>query len=177
MGAYLYTETPVKSVECDSEGVFTLTTPRGITKAKKVIYATNAYSSALLPQYEGIIVPRKGQNSILVPLEKSHHPRVTHTCNLFHNPEDADYLVPRPDGNIILGGGNTNFGGGYVYRKDAGDRNSKWWNTVDDSTLIDEGVKTNFDNTMATCFSGWEQSEARTAMTWTGSKLIPFSLL
>lgn len=167
MGAFLYTETPVQSVKFNSDGTAILTTTRGITKAKKVIYATNAYTSAILPQYEGVIVPRKGQNSILVPLEKSCHPRVTHTCNLFHEPDEADYLVPRPDGNIILGGGSK------LYRKNSEDRNSDWWNTVDDSTLVNDRVKTHFDNTMARCFRGWEKSEAKAAMTWTGSKLHP----
>ncbi|KAK9424752.1 putative FAD dependent oxidoreductase [Seiridium unicorne] len=162
MGAFLYTETPVEAVESAGDDSVVLSTPRGATKAKKVIYATNAYCSALLPQYKGTIVPRKGQNSILVPLEKSRPPRVTHTVNLFHTSQAADYLVPRPDGNIILGGGMD------AYRKSDEDRNPDWFDTVDDSTLINEGVKTHFDGTMAKCFRGWEDSDAKAAMTWSG---------
>jgi hypothetical protein len=164
LGASLYTETPVEAVASSDDGAVTLKTARGTTKAKKVIYATNAYTSAVLPQYAGIIVPYRGQNSILVPLEKAHQPHLTYTRNLFHTPANADYLVPRPDGNIILGGG------GGAYRKDEQDRNQQWFDSVDDTTLIDPGVKAHFDGVMARCFRGWEDSEAKAAMTWTGSK-------
>ncbi|KAH8205313.1 hypothetical protein TruAng_000560 [Truncatella angustata] len=162
MGAFLYTETPVEAAETGDDGIVTLKTSRGTVRAKKVIYATNGYTSALLPQYEGVIVPVRGQNSILVPLAKSHHPHPSNTCNLFHSPKAVDYLIPRPDGNIILGGGTA------AYRKDMEDRNPKWFDTVDDTTLINESVKAHFDRTMAECFRGWEDAEARAAMTWTG---------
>ncbi|KAI0134333.1 FAD dependent oxidoreductase-domain-containing protein [Xylariales sp. AK1849] len=162
LGAFLYTDTPVEAVKSTSQGALTLTTPRGATMAKRVIHSTNAYCSALLPQYEGVIVPYRGQNSILVPLEKSHHPHLTHTYNLFHTPQAVDYLVPRPDGNIILGGGTA------AYRENTPDRNSHWFDSVDDSTLVHAGVKTHFDEVMERCFRGWEHSEARTAMTWSG---------
>lgn len=163
LGAFLYTETPVQS--CKSEdGSITLTTPRGVTKAKKVIYAANAYTSAVLPQYEGVIVPFRGQNSVLVPLEKAHQPHLTYTRNLFHTPGNADYLVPRPDGTVILGGG------GGAYRRDEQDRNAAWFDTVDDASLIHPGVRRHFDGVMARCFRGWEDSDATAAMTWSGSK-------
>jgi glycine/D-amino acid oxidase-like deaminating enzyme len=175
MGAFLYTETPVEKISTTNSGddnndsIITITTPRGVTKAKKVIYATNAYTSAVLPQYRNVIVPYRGQNSILVPLAKGqgHQPHLTYTRNLFHSgssPGNADYLVPRPDGNIILGGGAG------AYRKDEADRNAKWFDSVDDATLIDPGVKRHFDGVMARCFRGWEDCEATAAMTWSGSK-------
>ncbi|KAI1858905.1 uncharacterized protein JN550_012364 [Neoarthrinium moseri] len=163
MGAILYTETPVEAVQGNDNGTVTLVTPRGTTRAQKVIYATNAYSSAVLPQYQGVIVPYRGQNSILVPLEKNHHGlNLAHTCNLFYSSNAVDYLVPRPDGNIVHGGAP------HIYRLNSEDRNSKWFNTVDDATLIDEAVKTHFDHTMAKRFRGWEYSDANVAMTWTG---------
>ncbi|KAF7524690.1 hypothetical protein G7054_g11341 [Neopestalotiopsis clavispora] len=173
MGAFLYTETPVEKISTTNSGddnndsIITITTPRGVTKAKKVIYATNAYTSAVLPQYRNVIVPYRGQNSILVPLAKGqgHQPHLTYTRNLFHSgssPGNADYLVPRPDGNIILGGGAG------AYRKDEADRNAKWFDSVDDATLIDPGVKRHFDGVMARCFRGWEDCEATAAMTWSG---------
>ncbi|KAK6203908.1 hypothetical protein LQW54_008601 [Pestalotiopsis sp. IQ-011] len=161
LGAFLYTETPVES--CKSEdGSILLTTPRGVTKAKKVIYAANAYTSAVLPQYSGVIVPFRGQNSVLVPLEKAHQPHLTYTRNLFHTPGNADYLVPRPDGTVILGGG------GGAYRRDEQDRNAAWFDTVDDASLIHPGVRRHFDGVMARCFRGWEDSDATAAMTWSG---------
>jgi glycine/D-amino acid oxidase-like deaminating enzyme len=171
MGALLYTETPVTDVSQDNtnEGpgssAVLLSTPRGTTRAGAVLHATNAYAAATLPQYRGVIVPVRGQNSILVPLGRSHHGlNLAHTYNLHYSAAAVDYLVPRPDGTIILGGATG------VYRRGDADRNAKWFDTVDDATLIDEGVKAHFDSTMAKHFRGWERSEASAAMTWTGSK-------
>jgi glycine/D-amino acid oxidase-like deaminating enzyme len=169
LGALLYTKTPVEATSSDEHGSISLRTPRGTTKAKKVIYATNGYSSAVLPQYEGVIVPYKGQASHLVPNDEKHGAmNLTHTYNLYYSMESVDYLVPRPDGSIILGGATR------VYRKDMDDRNPKWFNNVDDSTLIDDGVKSEFDATMAQNFRGWEESEANVDETWSGSTYTRF---
>jgi glycine/D-amino acid oxidase-like deaminating enzyme len=57
-GALLYTETPVKTAEAEQDdgGAPTvLCTPRGSTRAAKVIFATNGYTSALLPQFKDVI--------------------------------------------------------------------------------------------------------------------------
>ncbi|KAH8198920.1 hypothetical protein TruAng_006928 [Truncatella angustata] len=163
MGALLYTETPVEVVKTNGDESVTIITPRGKTNAKKVVYAANGYTSSLLPQYQGVIVPNKGQNSILKPSAKSHHGlNLAHTYNLVYSPTAVDYLVPRPDGNLILGGALNK------YCINAQDMNTKWFDTVDDTTLIDESVKSHFDHTMAKHFRGWEDSEANVAMTWTG---------
>lgn len=191
MGALLYTETPVTTVdetatttvyggEEEEEakqvgmdamdgvdgGMVSLVTPRGTTRARIVVHATNGYTSAVLPQYRGVVVPSRGQNSILVPLGRGHHGlNLAHTCNLIYGAGGAaDYLVPRPDGTVILGGATG------VYRRSDQDRNARWFNTVDDATLIDEAVRVHFDGTMARRFRGWENSEASAAMTWTGSR-------
>ncbi|RYO80317.1 hypothetical protein DL766_005060 [Monosporascus sp. MC13-8B] len=78
-GANPQTHTPVSEVseESDSKGYFTITTAvRGKVRAKKVVYATNAYTAALLPEFEARIVPGALK---------------------------YDYLIPRTDGSIVVG--------------------------------------------------------------------------
>ncbi|KAI0125041.1 hypothetical protein BJ170DRAFT_485725 [Xylariales sp. AK1849] len=62
----------------------------------------------LLPFYRstnGVIIPVRGQASRLVPNESTDHGlNLAHTCNLFYSAQSVNYLVPRRDGTIILGG-------------------------------------------------------------------------
>ena len=60
-GVNLQTHTPVTSVseQPDENGYYTVMTVRGSVRARKVIYATNAYSAALLPELQDKIVPVK----------------------------------------------------------------------------------------------------------------------
>ncbi|RYP10620.1 hypothetical protein DL765_008045 [Monosporascus sp. GIB2] len=69
-GASLQTHKPESEVseEPDPKGYFTITTAaRGKVRAKKVVCATNAYTAALLPEFEGRIVPVRGTCSHIVP--------------------------------------------------------------------------------------------------------------
>ncbi|RYP30589.1 hypothetical protein DL767_006179 [Monosporascus sp. MG133] len=50
---------------------------RGKVRAKEVVYATNSYTTALLPEFEGRIVP---------------------------GTLEYDYLIPSADGSIVVGG-------------------------------------------------------------------------
>ena len=61
-GVNLQTHTAVESVSSqpDSEDRWTISTPRGFVKARNIIYATNGYSSALLPDFKDKIVPVRG---------------------------------------------------------------------------------------------------------------------
>lgn len=167
LGGSLYTETPVHSIQNISTSATKLVTSRGICTAKKVVFATNGYSAGILPQFHNVIVPVRGQAAHLVPNWGPHHGfHPVTTYNLFYDGTSVDYLNPRPDGTVVLGGGGRNF------RKGSDDRNSSWWDTVDDSRLISPAVRLDFDKTMETYFRGWEKSEARVDMTWTGSKCV-----
>ena len=75
-------------------------------------------------------------------------------------PQIYDYLIPRPDGSIIVGGGKPRFWS---------DR-SQWYNVADDSKLI-EPAKSYFDGLMQRHYIGWENSGAYTDRVWTGSTL------
>lgn len=111
----LQTNTPVTGVSRDADrpGRWVVTTPRGKVSAKKVLLATNGYTSRLLPAFSDLIVPVRGQIGALLPPE----PRVAldYSYVFFGKVEDEDgkdttrdeYLVqrPLPGGELILGGG------------------------------------------------------------------------
>lgn len=62
-GYSIFTHTPALSVteSTEAKGRWTVNTSRGSITATKVVHATNAYASALLPEMNGIIVPTKGE--------------------------------------------------------------------------------------------------------------------
>ncbi|KHN96071.1 FAD dependent oxidoreductase [Metarhizium album ARSEF 1941] len=165
LGASLYTDTPVESVDdSDEPGSVKLSTSRGVIKAKKVIYATNGYTAAILPLYRAVIVPFRGQMSQVVPTTTHAHrcPNLTATYNLYHMPTSVDYLNPRPDGSIILGGGISH------YRRADKDYSQSWFDTVDDATLIRDSICSYFEDIANTKLYGWERRGARVEASWTG---------
>lgn len=180
LGASLYTATPVTRIERVSEekaesitsSLTALHTPRGVTLARKVIFSTNAYVSAVLPQYEKTIIPGRGEACRIVrqPDPTSEYTQLVNTYNIHAGPSSVEYLVPRPDGSIILGGGQI------LYRHDK----SAWYDTIDDGTLI-EGVKERwFEGYMGSHFRGWDKDgkDEKIDYVWTGSKsisILPFA--
>lgn len=164
-GAKLYTNTAVHAIDRGSDTI-KLSTSRGAMRAKKVVYATNGYTAGLLPQYHSVIVPFLGQNSRLVPNEQTlrQSPNLAATLNLHHRADSVDYLNPRPDGSITHGGGTRNF------RRDANDRNERWFNNVDDSKLISDKVAPDFERIDREKLYGWEDSEAKVDSIWTGGE-------
>lgn len=159
-GVNLQTHTPVSSVSSyqDHNGYWTLETSRGAIKAKTLIFATNGYTSALLPEFKDQIVPVRGICSRIVS-PRSHPPLLSNSYILRFNDWEYDYLIPRSDGSIIVGGARRDF------YSDLG----SWFDVYDDSKLI-ESAKNYFDGYMQRHFHGWEESEAYTENVWTGSK-------
>lgn len=162
-GVNLQTHTPVSEVSATpdpSTGRWTVVTQsRGSIRAKKVVYATNAYTAALAPQYAGKIVPVRGICSrIIMPKDKP-APHLPNTYSLRWSAALYDYLIPRPDGSIIAGGA----------RRDYLSDPKNWYNNVDDSQLIDF-AKHYFDGYMQRRFRGWEDSGAYTDRVWTGGR-------
>ncbi|KAF2089926.1 FAD dependent oxidoreductase [Saccharata proteae CBS 121410] len=158
-GVNLQTHTPVTKVSDtqDSEGRWTVRTPRGELKAKKVIFCTNGYTAGLAPQYKERIIPVKGICSrIKVPEEKA-VPHLPNTYSLRYGPGLYDYQITRNDGSIIIGGAKQHF----VHDL------KEWYDNTDDATLI-EPAKGHFDGYMQRNFRGWEDSGAVTDGIWTG---------
>jgi glycine/D-amino acid oxidase-like deaminating enzyme len=66
LGGYeLYAWAPVHKVTDANHGKWNVQTSRGSVLADKVIYATNAYSQALIPELEGLITPMRGTSENL----------------------------------------------------------------------------------------------------------------
>ncbi|KAI6839845.1 FAD dependent oxidoreductase superfamily [Hortaea werneckii] len=157
-GVNLQTHTPVTSIDRSSqgEGCWKVKTYRGSIEAKKVVFATNAYSSALLPEFANHIVPVRGICSRIIS-PKVDGPFINNSYILRFNDYEYDYLIPRHDGSIVVGGARRD------YYNDLGE----WFGNSDDSKLM-ENAKGYFDGYMQRHFQGWEDSEAFTDSVWTG---------
>jgi glycine/D-amino acid oxidase-like deaminating enzyme len=160
-GANLQTHTPVTSVseQALSDGRWVVTTDRGTIKAKKVLFATNGYTARLAPQFKDHIVPVRGICSRIVVPDGSVAPFLPQTYSIRYGPGLYDYLIPRNDGSIIVGGARSQFWFDP----------SHWYNVHDDSKLI-EPAKNYFNELMQRTFIGWENSGAHLDKVWTGSK-------
>ncbi|KAH8885263.1 FAD dependent oxidoreductase [Thozetella sp. PMI_491] len=158
-GANLQTHTPVThlSEEPLQDGRWLITTDRGSIKAKKLLLATNGYTARLAPQFKNHIVPVRGICSRIVVPEGRVAPFLPQTYSIRHGPGLYDYLIPRNDGSIIVGGAKPNFWSDP----------SHWYNVSDDSKLIEPALS-HFDNLMQRTFIGWENSGAYPDKIWTG---------
>jgi glycine/D-amino acid oxidase-like deaminating enzyme len=153
----LQTNTPVLKVLRSADGVTHLLTARGAVQAKKVVFASNAWTSGICPQLTNKIVPYRGTACHIRPL-KPVSPHLSTTYNIrYVEGGRVDYLNPRPDGGIVVGGGKWTF---------EHDR-SLWYNNWDDSKLI-PAVRPHFDDYMQRYFKGWEDSGAEVDHVWTG---------
>jgi glycine/D-amino acid oxidase-like deaminating enzyme len=152
------THTPVTSISDCEDGSSLVTTPRGSIRAKKIVFATNAYTAGIAPSYSSTIVPLKVTCSHIKTPENTQHPppHLTQTYGLsFGAPGIRDYLIPRPDGGVICGGAKD------TYLEDR----KLWWNNFDDSTLI-EPARKHFETVMQDNFRGWEKSGAFVDYLW-----------
>jgi glycine/D-amino acid oxidase-like deaminating enzyme len=165
-GANLQTHTPVTHVPDTPlpDGRWMVMTERGAIKAKKVLYATNAYTSRVAPQFKGRIIPVRGICSRIQVPKGRVAPFLPFTYGIRYGPSLYDYLIPRNDGSIIVGGARSR----YLAQQ------SNWYNVSDDSKLI-EPAKTYFDGLMQRHFLGWENTGAYTDRVWTGSERSPIS--
>ncbi|CAH0039099.1 unnamed protein product [Clonostachys rhizophaga] len=158
-GANLQTNTPVTHVSEKplSDGRWLVTTARGTIKAKKILLATNAYTSRIAPEFKDHIVPVRGICSRIVVPKGSQAPFLPQTYSIRHGPSLYDYLVPRNDGSIIVGGAKP------TWWSDT----SQWYNVSDDSKLIEPALPY-FEGLMQRTFMGWEKSGAYPDKIWTG---------
>ncbi|KAJ5392956.1 hypothetical protein N7465_011930 [Penicillium sp. CMV-2018d] len=160
-GVNLQTHTPVtgmtQSNNSTSSYLWTVNTARGSISAKTVVLATNAYTSSLAPQYKEKIIPVRGTCSRIIVPTGTAAPRLTNTYTLRWNNWNYDYLIPRADGSIVVGGARP------AFINDLG----SWYNVSDDSLVLEPAVRY-WDNYMQRNFIGWENSHAYTDRVWTG---------
>ncbi|KAJ4264181.1 hypothetical protein NW762_005375 [Fusarium torreyae] len=156
-GINVQAHTPVTSVSQTEGGVWSVNTPRGTIRAKKIIHATNAYASHILPEYEHAITPVRGVCSHLASDKKEKIPHLVNTYGIRFDEVNNDYLIPRPDGSIVVGGAREAF---WHDKK-------RYYDTIKDDELVDE-ANSYFDDYMQRYFRGWEDSGMKTKKVWTG---------
>ncbi|KAI2618180.1 FAD dependent oxidoreductase [Hypoxylon sp. NC1633] len=107
------TSTSTSTTSTSTSTTWTVHTPRGTITAPKVLLATNAYTSHLLPQFSTFLVPTRGQVSALKPPQPPTVPPldIAHTYYIEGEPDSPyerdDYLVQRPPAaaELVYGGG------------------------------------------------------------------------
>ncbi|KAK3058456.1 hypothetical protein LTR09_000020 [Extremus antarcticus] len=157
----LQTNTLVTNIT-SSNGTNIISIPRGTLRATKLIFATNGYTAGISLPFVNKIIPVHGTASHLTP-SKPVSPHLSHTYNIAYTRPSAesqsrvDYLNPRPDGSIVVGGAN------WTYNHDR----SAWYDNFDDSALMPEAVP-HFDSLMRRNFLGWEGAGAGVESVWMG---------
>lgn len=158
------TYTPVTSITSE-DNINIISTPRGSLRARKIVYATNAYTAGLLPEYSANIIPCKGICCHITVPEgegKKPAPFLPYSYAIGYGSDvvgGGSYLISRPDGSIIVGGAQATFK----------DKREEWYGVVDDTTLI-ESAKSYYDGYMQRTFRGWEDSGAYVKEIWTGGE-------
>jgi len=157
-GLDLQTHTPATSIKRQSDGMWNVSTPRGVISTKKLVVANNAFASTLLPEYTEKIIPIKSICCQISTPKDRPTPKVAGSFGLRLPGKSHDYLIQRPDGTIIVGGGRDT----HVHEP------KEWFNNIDDTTLIGS-AKHYFDAFMQEHFHGWEESGAKVDHIWTGT--------
>lgn len=164
-GAGLQTHTPVTRISDrqNDDGFWTVSTPRGDIRARTVIFATNGYTSAILPEYKDRIIPVRGTCTRVAVPHGIDPPHLPSTYSIRHAPNLYDYQITRPDGSIVVGGA----------RIEVIPRVAEWYNVFDDSTLIEPAIPY-FDQLMQRTYRGWEKTDAKVSHIWTGIMGVSF---
>lgn len=149
-------------------GFWPVQTPRGTIHARKIILATNAFTSGVAPQYSKAIIPCKGLCTAIQPGPGAPYRRLPETYAIRHGPGAFIYQISRNDGSIIVGGAS------WIFKDDL----AGWYGNSDDGELIGKADRY-FDGYMQRTFFGWEDSRAEVRHIWTGgvfllSPLPPF---
>jgi glycine/D-amino acid oxidase-like deaminating enzyme len=166
----LQTRTAVTGLEKkeDSEGddgVWEVQTPRGTVRAKRVVLATNGYTAAVWPRFQGVVVPLRGQVTAQRPGRAMPHGGCLPTTYSFIYEKGYEYMVSRPEGSRFAG--DIVMGGGLVRAPDGG---LMEFGTVDDS-VVNEGISRYLRESTGRYFGpdwGEDQPEGRVRSEWTG---------
>ncbi|CAJ2507420.1 Uu.00g086060.m01.CDS01 [Anthostomella pinea] len=171
-GANLQTNTSVQEVSQtpDPDGYWTLKTPRGSTRARRVVFGTNAYTGAVLLEYKHAIYTNRGTCARIVPVaavpssesDSASPPRQPlASCGIcVRSPGSMEsYYGMQLDGSVIVGGARSSF-------RIPG-QEGLWLRTVDDASLIEPAVPY-FAAWAGKMLLGWEDVEGRVEKVWTG---------
>ncbi|CAI7601922.1 unnamed protein product [Penicillium glandicola] len=158
-GLNLQTNTPVSEIAetPNADGSWSVTTSRGVINARKIILATNAFTSALAPEYSKAIIPCKGICSQITAAPGAPRRELPGTYTIRHGRGACIYQISRNDGSLIVGGAP------HLFKDDR----EAWYNNPDDGELI-RVTADYLDGHMQRTFLGWEDSEAKIKHVWSG---------
>ncbi|KAJ4415583.1 hypothetical protein N0V85_002664 [Neurospora sp. IMI 360204] len=170
-GLNLQTTTPATSLMKNrDERTWTVQTPRGNIWTKDIILATNGYTAAIAPTFQGVIVPLRGQVMAQRPGSKLLDQACLPTTYSFIYDKGYEYMIPRPKGS--RNEGDLVIGGGLVRAKEEG---LGEYGTTDDTT-VNEEISTYLRDTLTRYFGGgdgkgnWgeDHPDGRVRKEWTG---------
>jgi glycine/D-amino acid oxidase-like deaminating enzyme len=163
-GLQLFTNTPATNISKGEDGTWIVDTPCGVVRAKKVVLATNGYTSFLCPKFSKVIVPLRGQITAHRPGSNMPSSGLSTTYSFIYS-NGYEYMIPRPPdskfaGDIIIGGGLV---------KASNEGLNEFGNT-DDTTLNSEISEYLWGSTERYFGDSWgEDSEkGRIRKEWTG---------
>lgn len=160
-GLNLQTNTLVSGIgeTATADGFWPVTTSRGIINARKVIFATNAFTGAVAPQFSKAIVPCKGICTQIMAAPDAPRQELPGTYAIRYGPGAFIYQISRNDGSLIVGGASN------LFRNDR----EEWYNNSDDGRLIKVAAD-HFNGYMQRTFLGWEDSKAEVKHVWAGGE-------
>lgn len=164
-GLNLQTWTPATELRKLEDGRWEVTTPRGKVVARKVVVATNGYTSAILDRFRGVIVPLRGQVTAQRPGSKMPFGGCLPTTYSFIYEGGYEYMITRPPGSRFAG--DVVIGGGLAKAKDGG---LEEYGTTDDTT-VNSDISEYLRGTTPRYFgSNWgeDSPEGRVRAEWTG---------
>ena len=150
----VFSHTPATNISRTEDGHFMVETPRGNTKTKHVVHATNGYVGHLLPAVRGAIFPLRGQMSAQKPPGWFPYQAEERSWN-FEYEVGFDYLTQISYGKTLKSGnastenemkeakqdatgGDLMFGGGFAQTRNCG---LEELGVTDDSVLNPEAAE------------------------------------
>lgn len=163
-GLQLHTNTPATSLKRNADGLWEVRTERSILTAKKVVLATNGYTSFLRSELQGSIVPLRGQITTHRPGPSMPKEGLETTYSFIYQ-DGYEYMISRPQGSMH--GGDIVIGGGLARAPDGG---LLEYGTTDD-TRLEPTISCYLRETVPRYFGeswGEDDPQGRIRMEWTG---------
>jgi glycine/D-amino acid oxidase-like deaminating enzyme len=102
-GVQVHEHTPVSAIDDDAERV-TLTTPGGTITADRVVVATEAWLSGLLPEFAGIVLPYRSQILCTEPPRGTGGDVRRVLSHVTWSRRGWDYAQQTASGHVVIGG-------------------------------------------------------------------------